>query len=421
MQSNKSEISSSQLMHFVKDKEYLIKILNHNFYPRLCCEDSIKPFFKSNVYVPMKCFCDIPLEYLNDHMKTYGHYGVGFKKSWGEKRGLTPVIYYNVDSPYIQNMETIYNEQMDRLNNSNNDEESSGIAEIIRILKSAFTMYKPIRGKFERRPECGDNYYFYNEREWRYILPAINSTAYLQGNKIPQNISDYYNGVDNDGVWNPGKLELENQIEFIYDDIEFVIISASCDINEITEKLTVTQCDTEKIKNKITTLETLIKETNKNNVDKERNMNIDDDFKEIMKYAHYFNWLPDWGVVQEVYHIVPNSFSILIPFAYSYLEEMIRSTTSEYGIDILDDSGEPKRRRVGTGLINLAINENSDNQDYIALLEKTKAYFLLSNPKDKGENRNNVVHGYMHPRFWEQESFERLIHDIATLSKYTKF
>ena len=150
-------------------------------------------------------------------------------------------------------------------------------------------------------------------------------------------------------------------------------------------------------------------------------MNIDDDFKETMDYAHIWNWSPDWAVVQEVYQTFPNSFSVLTSFAYSYLEELIRSTTSEYGIQILDDSGKPKRRKVGISLINLAISENSRNPDYVALLEKTKSYFLFSNPIDKGENRNNVVHGYMHPRFWDKESFERLLHDIAILSKYSKF
>jgi hypothetical protein len=126
-------------------------------------------------------------------------------------------------------------------------------------------------------------------------------------------------------------------------------------------------------------------------------------------------------VVQEVYQSFPNSFSILTPFAYSYLEVLIRSTTSEYGIEILDDSGKPKRRKVGIGLINLTISENCNNLDYVELLEKTKSYFLFSDPIDKGENRNNVVHGYMHPRFWDKESFERLLHDIAILSKYSEF
>lgn len=150
-------------------------------------------------------------------------------------------------------------------------------------------------------------------------------------------------------------------------------------------------------------------------------MSVNDDFREIMEYAHYWNWLPDWGVLQQVYESFPDSYSILIPFAFAYLEELIRSTTSEYGIEFLDTLGKPKRRKVGMKLINLAIIENSNNLNYIVLLEKAKAYFTLSRPRDAGNNRNNVVHGYMHPRFWDKDSFEQLLHDISSLSKYSKF
>lgn len=150
-------------------------------------------------------------------------------------------------------------------------------------------------------------------------------------------------------------------------------------------------------------------------------MSINDDFKEIISYAHYWNWLPDWGVVQEVYQTNPNSYSVLTPFAYAYLEELIRSTTSEYGIEILDGLGKSSKRKVGIALIKLAISENSNNPDYVTLLEKARVYFSPSRPKDAGHNRNNVVHGYMHPRFWDKESFERLLHDIAALSKYARF
>ena len=210
----------------------------------------------------MKCFCDIPLECIQKHIKMYGEYGIGFSKSWGVKIGLNPVIYYNENSPYIENVKKIHNDYVYRINNSNGDTESSKNAEMIRILKSSFTIYKPIYGEYKRSPESGDNYNFYDEREWRYLLPAINFTAYLQGNELPQNIIDYYNGVEEGGEWKKGKLESENQIEFIYDDIDFVIIPSTCDINGIIEELTVPQCDRDKIKNKISTLETLM-ETNK--------------------------------------------------------------------------------------------------------------------------------------------------------------
>lgn len=150
-------------------------------------------------------------------------------------------------------------------------------------------------------------------------------------------------------------------------------------------------------------------------------MSIQKDIEEIKSYTHFWNWLPDWGVVEEIYQAFPNSYSVLTPFAYSYLEEMIRSMTSEYGMELLDESGNPKKRKVGTGLIKLAIDENTNNQDLCMLLNKVEPYFSISKVTDSGNNRNSVAHGYRHPRFWNEKSFELLLHDIAALSKYAKF
>lgn len=151
-------------------------------------------------------------------------------------------------------------------------------------------------------------------------------------------------------------------------------------------------------------------------------MTIFDDFDEIMSYAHFWNWLPDWSLVKEVYLTYPNSYSILSPFVYAYLEELIRSTTSEYGIEILDEDGKPRKRRVGIELIKLAIEENkSENPELVTMLKKIEAYYLKSHATDRGDNRHSVAHGYMHPRFWEKESFESLVHDIALISKHAGF
>lgn len=150
-------------------------------------------------------------------------------------------------------------------------------------------------------------------------------------------------------------------------------------------------------------------------------MNINDEFEEILDYAHMWNWAPDISLMQEIYNKFDNSYSILTPFAYCYLEELIRSTTSEYGREFLDKDGKPKMRKLGIALIKLAQDENKNNTEYIKLLDEVKEYYKQSTPLDSGNNRNSVDHGYMHPRFWTQESFEKLIHDIARLSKYSKF
>ena len=77
---------------------------------------------------------------------------------------------------------------------------------------------------------------------------------------------------------------------------------------------------------------------------------------------------------------------------------------------------------MGIGLLNLAIEENkSRNSELTSLLEKMKPYYVLSQPTDRGDNRNSVDHGYMHPRFWDKDSFENLIHDISLISKHAGF
>ncbi len=150
---------------------------------------------------------------------------------------------------------------------------------------------------------------------------------------------------------------------------------------------------------------------------------IIDDFKEIERFTYSKNWLPDWEIVVQIYEKFPDSYSVLTPFAYTYLEELIRSTTSQYGTVAVDENGERiKKRCVNESLIKLAISENRDTPEYVKLLNSIKKkYYKPSSEFDKGDNRHSTLHGYMHPDSWTKESFEELIHDIATLSKYSRF
>ena len=97
-------------------------------------------------------------------------------------------------------------------------------------------------------------------------------------------------------------------------------------------------------------------------------MSVFDDFDLILDYAHMWNWAPDWNLAQDIYKTFPESYSILTPFAYSYLEEMIRTTTSDYGLPLFDRDKQPVKVRVGMALIALAIEENQNNPDYVSLL-----------------------------------------------------
>ncbi len=151
-------------------------------------------------------------------------------------------------------------------------------------------------------------------------------------------------------------------------------------------------------------------------------MSISDDFETIINYAHFFNWAPDWIVAKDIYENIPKSYSVLMPFVYSYLEELIRSTTSEYSMPLLNKDGKKNHLKVGIRLIELAKIENSNNPEYISLLEATEKYYKYESENYLEENgRNNTIHGHLHPRFWTQENFEKLIHDIAELSPFSRF
>lgn len=150
------------------------------------------------------------------------------------------------------------------------------------------------------------------------------------------------------------------------------------------------------------------------------NKNIENNFDIIIEYAHFWDWAPDWGIVKDIYENFPESFSVLTPFAYCYLEELIRSTTSEYGYEFKNEKGK-EERRVGQRLIAFAIEENSDKIPYIQLLQEAKKYYDKSNFTDRGNNRNGVAHGYLPARFWKKEAFEELIAFIAEISKYAQF
>lgn len=139
-------------------------------------------------------------------------------------------------------------------------------------------------------------------------------------------------------------------------------------------------------------------------------------FNTILGYAQYWRWAPDIQVVKEIYTERNDAYSVLAPFMYSYLEELIRSMTPEYG-----HTFEEREGKVGWNLIDLAIKE-ANNGDAINLLKAIQnEHFSKFDLLEGGKNRNNVDHGVVHPSAWIESDFQKLIKDIAKLSPYNKF
>ena len=91
--------------------------------------------------------------------------------------------------------------------------------------------------------------------------------------------------------------------------------------------------------------------------------NLKKDFSEILEYAHMWNWAPDLFIVEKIYDEVPNSFSVLTPFLYVYLEELVRSMTkNQYGVRLDDENSKKAKRELGINLVKLAIENANDEE-----------------------------------------------------------
>lgn len=145
-------------------------------------------------------------------------------------------------------------------------------------------------------------------------------------------------------------------------------------------------------------------------------------FDIIRDKSHFRFWAPDWILAKEIYESFPNSHSILTPFAYSYLEVVIRSMTTDYPKKLPNEDGELSARHLtGCKVIDLAVEENPEKTDLLSLLQISRKYFEKSKFIDIGDNRHSVAHGYLPPWYWKAETFEDLILHIAELSPFANF
>lgn len=81
-----SKVQADTLFTFTTQLEYLIKTIeNRMVSPRYCEEDLhyLKIRGLKKIAYPMKCFCDINMHKLEDHLSWYGYYGLAFSKEWG--------------------------------------------------------------------------------------------------------------------------------------------------------------------------------------------------------------------------------------------------------------------------------------------------------------------------------------------------
>jgi hypothetical protein len=225
-----SNISSNCLFHFTPKKEHLINILEENFIPRYSFENvrlsnlRDDEIFESGI--PMVCFCDISLSQINNHIKTYGNYGIGMTKEWGIKNKLNPIIYINPDS-YIAGTISKLAESVNNALCENLNETSKSICD---EYMNTLNFLKPYDGDFKRGRKTFKNVRFYDEREWRFV-PKISIA------------SEYESTISKKEFNNPEVLQQANnkmvdfRLKFEPKDIKYIFLKNENEIHQMVEKL----------------------------------------------------------------------------------------------------------------------------------------------------------------------------------------
>ncbi|HEM6181977.1 TPA: abortive phage resistance protein [Streptococcus suis] len=183
-----SKITANALFNFMREYSYLEKaILNMAICPRYYPEDISYLNLKYNSkdltewYIPMTCFCDIPLHQISYHAegnsillndKGYGKFSIAFHKEFGIRKGIQPIHYLNTSSVQVEELTAALN----ILINKDSDYSEDGDI-LMNFIFEYIRMIKPYTGKMKRRDrdnnviEIKKN--FQDEHEWRYI-PKLN-------------------------------------------------------------------------------------------------------------------------------------------------------------------------------------------------------------------------------------------------------
>jgi hypothetical protein len=181
--------NTGTLFHFTKEYQTLERILLEGLRLTYCKEE----FFDSILGIPMVSFCDIPLSRTNIIREHYGNYVIGFDKEKlltdenNKKFCLNPVIYCH--SEWLKNglssLKTEYEAVMKEIASSTQETEHSNCCVITKdnsaiiagkqanalitknLSNSILGFTKPYIGTLENRKRVT----FYNEREWRLVIP----------------------------------------------------------------------------------------------------------------------------------------------------------------------------------------------------------------------------------------------------------
>lgn len=198
-------ISTNSIIHYTDKLDSLLGIISEGFRVNFCSEVMQSPKYKVSLLVPMVSFCDIPFSSFQDHINAYGSYGIGLSKDWAFRNGLNPVLYMSkgssINRQYLDYMaETI-------------PKKTKADIKAMDFMKKLIVYAKNYQADLERKNTKIENYRFYNEREWRYILESNN------GKKV----SSVF-GEDKADKSSLNESIADARIQFDVDEITYIIV-----------------------------------------------------------------------------------------------------------------------------------------------------------------------------------------------------
>jgi hypothetical protein len=149
-------VSANTLFHFTGFDTIKKILTSGGFWPQYSLEhfENTLPSESKYVrtYIPMVCFCDLKLTQLSDiniskHTEDFGNYGIGFKKSWGIRNKISPVVYVHENSTSSIVIEKVI-KKINESSITNNSEITLSLSEIVKFLK-------PYQGYWQKKVEKG--------------------------------------------------------------------------------------------------------------------------------------------------------------------------------------------------------------------------------------------------------------------------
>jgi hypothetical protein len=214
---SESELRANVFVKFMNKMDYLLEVLEEkSIAPRYVAEDisifglELEDEHIEDMWIPMICFCDIPLNKVDSHTEEYGEYGIALKRQWGINKKLTPINYIIKDSEIHK--ETI---NLIEYNNKKKNQEISS------YIMNLLFYCKPIEG-YQRKKYRK----FIEEQEWRHV-----SSLNMIDNEFAQfYYKENFNFNDVNEVLKKHKIL---HLPFTEDDIKYLIVPSKEKVNLI--------------------------------------------------------------------------------------------------------------------------------------------------------------------------------------------